>query len=208
MATGSLAIVDVTELVTRHAELWRRASGHPFLDGVREGTLPDAAFRTWLAQDYHFVGDLLRFQARLLGRAPRFAQPVLAGGAVALVDELAWFEQWAGAAGVELTAPRRPATVGYAGLLERLDAAPFPVAITMLWTIERAYLDAWSHARPGAERYRAMVEHWTATGFGGYVDALAAAAAQEGDGRADLDGWFVEVVEAEIAFWDMAEEAP
>lgn len=39
-------------------------------------------------QDYRFVSDLLVFQARLLARAPRSTHTVLAGGAMALVDEL------------------------------------------------------------------------------------------------------------------------
>jgi thiaminase len=31
-------------LLERHAEDWRAATAHPFLDGVREGTLPPGAF--------------------------------------------------------------------------------------------------------------------------------------------------------------------
>ena len=47
-----------------------------------------ARFDTWLAQDYLFVADLLQFQARLLARAPRMAQTVLAAGAATLVVPL------------------------------------------------------------------------------------------------------------------------
>ncbi|HEX7824364.1 MAG TPA: TenA family transcriptional regulator, partial [Mycobacterium sp.] len=72
--------------------LWSAATRHPFLDAVRDGTIADEAFDRWLAQDALFVADLLAFQARLLGRAPRHAQAVLAGGCVALVSELDWFE--------------------------------------------------------------------------------------------------------------------
>ncbi|MGH8776321.1 MAG: hypothetical protein ACRDWI_14550 [Jiangellaceae bacterium] len=76
-------------------ELWERATRHPFLVGMRDGTLPRAAFDTWLAQDHRFVGYLLWFQARLLARAPRPAQHVLGTVAAALVDELGWFEELA-----------------------------------------------------------------------------------------------------------------
>jgi thiaminase len=72
--------------------LWSAATRHPFLEAVREGTTTDSAFDRWLVQDALFVGDLLTFQARLLARAPRAAQAVLAGGCVALVAELDWFE--------------------------------------------------------------------------------------------------------------------
>jgi formylaminopyrimidine deformylase / aminopyrimidine aminohydrolase len=159
--------VPVAELLQRRAGAWRAATRHPFLDAVRDGTLPVEAFDTWLVQDARFVADLLRFQARLLARAPRGAQPVLAAGAVALVEELGWFEQQAAARGLDLAVPALPATAAYAGLLARLDAGPVPEALTALWVVERTYLDAWSGARPGAPEFREFVEHWTAPAFAG-----------------------------------------
>ncbi|WNV75753.1 TenA family transcriptional regulator [Geodermatophilus sp. DSM 44513] len=197
--------MPVADLPSRSPDDWRRATRHPFLDAVRDGTVPVAAFDTWLVQDARFVADLLRFQARLLARAPRPAQAVLAGGLVALVEELAWFEQQAAVRGLDLGAPARPATAGYAELLGRLDAADAGTALTALWTIERTYLDAWSHARPGAPGYREFVEHWTTPGFAGYVAGLAAAA--DGTPAPDADATFAEVVAAEVAFWDMALDA-
>nr|WP_204264275.1 TenA family transcriptional regulator [Geodermatophilus normandii] len=193
-------------MLARHADAWRRATRHPFLDAVRDGTLPPAAFDTWLVQDAHFLADLLRFQARLLARAPRPAQGVLAGGCVALVGELDWFTRVAAARGLDLDAPQLPATIAYGDLLYRLDAADVGTALAALWTIERTYLDAWSAALPGAGQYRAFVEHWTAPGFASYVAALETAAdhaavdqAAPGD-----DGVLLEVVAAETAFWGMA----
>ncbi|NEK60091.1 TenA family transcriptional regulator [Geodermatophilus sabuli] len=197
--------MPVAELLERHAEAWRRATRHPFLDGVRDGTTTAAAFDTWLVQDARFVADLLRFQARLLARAPRPAQAVLAGGAVALVEELAWFEERAAVRGLDLGAPALPATTAYTALLDRLDAADVPTALTALWTIERTYLDAWSGARPGAPAFREFVEHWTVPGFAGYVAGLETAA--DAAGGAD-DAVFLEVVAAETAFWDMTGAAP
>jgi len=188
-------------MLQRHPDAWRDATAHPFLDAVREGSLPAAAFDTWLVQDARFVADLLRFQARLLARAPRPARAVLAGGAVALVEELAWFEVQADARGLDLTAPARPATAAYAQLLERLDAADVATALTGLWTIERTYLDAWSAASPGAPAYREFVAHWTVPAFAGYVAGLEAAADAVDGGD---DAVFLEVVAAETAFWSMA----
>jgi formylaminopyrimidine deformylase / aminopyrimidine aminohydrolase len=200
--TRTVAAVPVAELPSRHPDAWRAATRHPFLDAVRDGTMPVAAFDTWLVQDARFVADLLRFQARLLARAPRPAQAVLAGGLVALVDELAWFEEQAAVRGLDLAVPPLPATAAYAGLLERLDGADVGTALTALWTIERTYLDAWAHARPGAEGYRAFVEHWTLPGFAAYVAGLEAAADRVPAPGADAV--FAEVVAAETAFWDMA----
>jgi thiaminase/transcriptional activator TenA len=203
--TRTVAAVPVADLLSHHPDPWRGATRHPFLDAVRDGTIPVAAFDTWLVQDARFVADLLRFQARLLARAPRPAQAVLAGGLVALVDELAWFEEQAAVRGLDLAVPALPATAAYAELLERLDAADVGSALAALWTIERTYLDAWSAARPGAPEYRGFVEHWTLPGFAGYVAGLGTAA--DGVPAADPDAVFTEVVAAETAFWTMAMEA-
>src|SRR5690606_21125382 len=95
----------------------------------------------------------------------------------------------------------------YARLLERLDAAEFPVAVTGLWALERVYLDAWTHAAPGAPAYREYVEHWTTPQFAAYVAGLeqaADAALADLPEPAELDGFFRGVVEAEVRFWDMA----
>ena len=59
--------VNIADLPKRHPEAWHRATRHEFLDAVRDGTVPESAFDRWLAQDYAFVGHLLRFQARLHG---------------------------------------------------------------------------------------------------------------------------------------------
>ncbi|SDM86605.1 thiaminase (transcriptional activator TenA) [Geodermatophilus siccatus] len=203
--TRTVAAVPVTDLPSRHPDAWRAATRHAFLGAVRDGTIPVAAFDTWLVQDARFVADLLRFQARLLARVPRPAQAVLAGGLVALVDELAWFEEQAALRGLDLGTPALPATAAYAELLGRLDDADVGTALTALWTIERTYLDAWSHARPGAEGYHAFVEHWTQPGFADYVAGLEAAA--DGVPAPDADAVFTEVVAAETAFWAMAQDS-
>ena len=186
-----------SDLPDRSPDAWAAATRSPFLDGVRDGSLPVAALDTWLAQDRLFVADLLAFQARLLARAPRPAQAVLAGGAVALVEELDWFEELAARRGLDLDAEPLPATRDYAELLQRLDAAPYADAVAALWVVERAYLDAWTSALPGAEPYRELVEHWTTPGFRGYVEALEALTA-EADERLLAD-----VLAAEAAFWEM-----
>jgi thiaminase/transcriptional activator TenA len=179
--------------------LWTAATRHPFLDAVRDGTIADEEFNRWLAQDALFVADLLTFQARLLARAPRPAQGVLAGGCVALVEELDWFEVQAGERGVALDQPALAATLAYRELLRRLDTMPVDEALTALWVIERVYLLAWSSAVSNSSPLREFVEHWTAPDFAAYVDALGELAAPEGK-----DELVAEVLSCEVAFWEMA----
>jgi len=201
--------MTTADLIAAHSGLWQAATRHPFLDGVRDGTLPRAALDRWLVQDYLYVGALLGFQARLLARAPRPDQRLLAQGVLALVDELEWFETLARERGLDLAAPVAPANAAYIATLARLEQAPYPAAITALWAIERAYADAWNGARPGAEPYRALIEHWTAPGFAEYVAALAvaaerAAAAATADERRAAAEAFAEIAERERDFWQMA----
>jgi thiaminase len=61
--------VKAQDLIGRHDPLLRGATRHPFLDGVREGTLPEGVFERWLVQDYLFVLAGLAFQSRLVPRA-------------------------------------------------------------------------------------------------------------------------------------------
>lgn len=183
---------------------WSRATAHPFLLAVREGSLASGAFDTWLVQDHHIVSDLLWFQARLLARAPRPARAVLAAGTTALVHELEWFETVAAHQGLRLGGQREPATKAYADLLVRLDDAPVDQAVLALWAIEQAYLDAWSFAAPGAPAYRSFVEHWTTPDFVAYVDELQAVADSLGSDPHQAERVISEVAVAEARFWDMA----
>jgi thiaminase/transcriptional activator TenA len=201
--------LKTSDLLARHAEAWQNATRHPFLDAVREGTIAPASFDAWLVQDYHFVAALLSFQARLLARTPRAAQAVLAGGLVALEAELTWFEAQARGRGLQLLAALHPVTRAYNDFLADLDAQPYASAITALWTLERAYLEAWTAVAPGASAYRPFVEHWTTPAFHAYVERLAAAAddALSGldEGAAQVvERVFVRVSELERDFWQMA----
>lgn len=201
--------MKAADLLERNPEAWQAATRHPFLEAVREGSFPSGAFEDWLVQDYLFVGDALVFQARLLPRAPRLAQAVLAGGLVAIEAELGWFEAHAEERGLALDAPRHPTTAAYRDLLAGLEREPYPAAITALWAVERAYLEAWRGAAPGHPDYRQFVEHWTTPEFAGYVTGLeeAADAALEHCGEQERERAgtaFLEVARLERDFWEMA----
>ena len=193
------AAFGVTSVARMHDSLWTAATQHPFLDAVRDGNISGDAFDRWLVQDILFVTDLLTFQARLLARAPRRAQNVLAGGCVTLVAELDWFDVKAAERGLDVASDALPATLSYRELLSRLDAEPADAALTALWVIEKVYLLAWSHATSDGSPFAEFVEHWTVPEFAAYVEGLEQLA--DPDAHSDL---VREVLEHEIAFWDMA----
>jgi thiaminase len=199
--------MGVLELLERHPGAWRGASRHPLLGAVREGTLAPEAFETWLAQDHLFVADLLVFQSRLLARAPRSDQAVLAGGLAAVEAELRWFEEKAGECGIKLEAPRHPTTAAYRDFLIALEHESYTAGITALWALERAYLEAWRSAAPAHPDYREFVEHWTTPEFADYVAGLERAANSALDSGSEVEraeAAFLEVAQLERDFWEMA----
>ena len=201
--------MQFNQLLEQHRELWRQATQHPFLDGIHHGTLPSAALDTWLAQDYLFVATAVQAQAQLLARAPRANQALLIGGLAALETELTWFETHLRSRDLDLAAPLAPTGRAYGDFVRVIATGPYSAAIVVTATLERAYLEAWSRARPGAPAYREFVEHWTTDEFRVYVDALVAAAervlmAASPEERAGAEEAFIWTARYERDFWQMA----
>ena len=196
------------KLIESEAELWRAATHHPFLDGVRDGTLPPEVFARWLVQDYQFGAALTRVEARYLAGAPREDLALLAAGVQAMVAELDWFEEKATERALHLGAPLHPTARAYIDYLYALCDRPYSVQLTALWALERAYLDAWRGARPGAEAFREFVERWTNDAFASCVAALEAATSRVLGHNADAEREaFRQVARYERAFWEMASES-
>lgn len=193
------------ELIEGDAELWRAATHHSFLDGVRDGTLDPEAFARWLVQDYHFALALTRAEGRYLANAPRADLEILVQGVQAMVAELAWFERKADERGLDLAAPLHPTARAYADYLQASTYEPYPTQLTVLWALERAYLEAWRTALPGAPAYREFVEHWTNEAYAYWVESLEAAAnrvlAQGGEREREAFRW---IARYEWDFWQMA----
>ena len=196
-------------LLARHAAAWQAATVHPFLAGVRDGSVPADSFDRWLAQDYLYARALVRAQSRITAEAPFADVGLLAGGVVATVQELAWFEEMAARRGVALDAPMHPANRAYCDFLLASTYSAYPAQITAIWALERTYLESWEGARPGAEPYREFVKRWTTDAFRSYVGdlqtvvdrELASSAGEQAQEAADA---FVWVTRHERGFWDMA----
>src|ERR1700694_2771992 len=95
-------------LVSRHTAAWQAGTVHPFLAGVRDGSLPEHSFDRWLAQHYLFAQALVRAQSRIAATAPLADVALLAGGVVATVGELGWFEEMAARRRLALDADKHP----------------------------------------------------------------------------------------------------
>lgn len=194
------------QLRAEHADRWAGATRSPFLDAAGDGSLPAAAFDRWLVQDRIFVEALVRAWGLLLQTAPRADLALLVGGMQAFVDELAWMETIAAERGVDLDTEPLDATTAYIADLLALAARPYDEAITAMWAVEAAYLEAWQHVAPGAPAYTRYITHWANDDFAGFVDALAAVVDRElPDGpTGDVAAAFCTVADHETAFWRMS----
>ena len=76
-------------VMSRHTAAWQAATVHPFLAGVRDGSLPENSVDRWLAQDYLFAQALVRAQSRIAATAPLAVVALLAGGVVVTVGSSA-----------------------------------------------------------------------------------------------------------------------
>ena len=151
---------------------------------------------------------LTRAWGLMLAAAPADDLPLLAYGITAFVGELAWFDEVAAARGLSLPAKPLPTTAEYQTHLLHMATESYPVAMTAMWVVEAAYLDAWRAARPGAPAYQPFIEHWTDRAFVDFVSrleacvdrALATASGAEVDAATEalvLTAWH------EAAFWTM-----
>src|SRR6187397_2564150 len=66
---------------------WRAYTGHPFTDGMADGSLPEAAFRHYLVQDYLFLIEFARAYALAVYKSPKLADMrEAAAGLSAILD--------------------------------------------------------------------------------------------------------------------------
>lgn len=199
--------MTTAELIRKHPELWIAATSHPFLDGARDGSLPEDVLARWLEQDRLFVIGLTRAWGRMLAGAPAGDLGLLGVGISAFTAELSWFEQLAKERGLRLGRRPAPEAAAYIEYLDAVAVEPYAVAITAMWAVEAAYLDAWRRALGGSAMYADVIEHWANDEFAGFVARLAGVADRElaaapglGPGAAEA---FVHVMHHERAFWGL-----
>jgi thiaminase (transcriptional activator TenA) len=74
-------------LKTEAAAEWRAYTEHPFTNGLADGSLPEAAFRRYLVQDYLFLIEFARAYALAVYKSPTLADMrEAAAGLSAIID--------------------------------------------------------------------------------------------------------------------------
>jgi formylaminopyrimidine deformylase / aminopyrimidine aminohydrolase len=194
-------------LVASVSEYWTRITGHHFLAAVAGNSLESETFARWVAADYAFNLEYLRFGAGLLTIAPDLDASRVLGRHLqitqATVDLLITV---ADAADVELDVEPGPFTLGLSSYLRSLLPRGFELSLVALYCAERVYFDAWSAVASRANKeaaYWPLIEHLSAGSKEDLdsIESLVNRIATD-DSAADLRATFEMVVRFELLFWN------
>jgi thiaminase/transcriptional activator TenA len=205
----------------RHAAAWDSYCWHPFVQGLAEGTLPLAAFRRYLVQDWLFLTHFARAKALAIVKAESLE--AMRGKAASLNGLLAemhlhltYCAEWDLSEADVLATREAPETVAYtrwvldrgmAGDILDLEVALAPCTIGYGEIAQRI------EAHPGRLRDGNPYESWIATYAAPSYQAMARGAAERldrlgvshgGEARfAMLSATFTEAARLEADFWQM-----
>ena len=209
-------------LKTAASAEWRAYTGHRFTDAMADGSLPEAAFRHYLVQDYLFLIEFARAYALAVYKSPQLADMrEAASGLAAILDvemdlHVKLCAGWGLSPGDLAQAPPAAEMLAYtryvldAGM--RGDLLSLKVALAPC-VIGYAEIAARLAARPGAcaptNPYRVWIEEYAGAPYqevaakaSAHLDRLAdryATPARE----AELVAIFKEATRLETDFWDM-----
>ena len=208
------------------AGAWERYCWHPFVRGLADGSLPAAAFRRYLVQDYLFLTQFARAQALAVVKAEspaamREKSEVLGAVLGETSLHLGYCAEWGLDEAAVLDQPEEVETVAYTrwvmdeGL--RGDILDLEVALAPC-TVGYGEIALRIRAHPSYQRSGNLYESWIAQYAGTGYQALAASAAARLDalgashgGTARLPALvrsFATASELEAGFWSMGLRAP
>ena len=217
----------MARLIASGSEVWDRYTRHPFVAGMADGSLPEAAFRHYLAQDYLFLIHFARAYALAVYKADDLADMRAAAATVtALLDvemklHVEYCAGWGMTESEMAAVPEDPACLAYtrfvlergmAGDLLDLQVALAPCVVGYGVIGRRLAADPVTRRGDG-NPYDAWIAMYSGDE---YVDVAGAAVAQldrlaarrGGDARfQDLARTFAVATELEAGFWQMGMDA-
>ncbi|KAL2244312.1 probable bifunctional TENA-E protein [Sesamum indicum] len=205
----------------KHRLLYVGATRHPFVLGIRDGSVDFTSFKRWLGQDYIFVRAFVPLVASLLLKAWKESDDnsdvdVILGGIAALNDEIAWFKKEASKWGIALNSVVPHQTnLDYCRFLESLTSpdVEYTLAITAFWAIEAVYQESFAHCLEDGsktpEELKETCQRWGNDGFGQYCRALQNIANRRlekasDDVLAKAEVNILRILEHEVEFWNMS----
>jgi thiaminase/transcriptional activator TenA len=217
---AALAVSFAAELRRTADPAWAAIHAHPFVRGIGDGTLPEAAFRRYVRQDYLFLIDYGRLLSLGAARAPRLAwmRRFSALAESVLETEMDLHRQYAARWKIsveELESERTaPATDAYCDFLLRTatlgDFGELAAALApCMWGYAEIGQRLAAEGAPEHEGYAEWIRMYASDEFeqlAAWARELVDAAAEgTGDaGRQRMLAAFMASSEHELAFWDSA----
>ncbi|XP_034685194.1 probable bifunctional TENA-E protein [Vitis riparia] len=206
----------------KHRMLYIRATKHPLILSIRDGTIDFSSFKRWLGQDYIFVRAFVPFSASVLLKACKESDnssdmEVILGGMASLNDEIAWFKKEASKWGLELsTIVPQKVNQEYCRFLESLMSpqVEYTVAITAFWAIEAVYQEGFALCLQDGSKtppeLKETCQRWGNDGFGQYCRSLQNIANRHlgkapPDVVARAEVALLQILELEVEFWNMSQ---
>jgi thiaminase/transcriptional activator TenA len=202
------------------ADIWEAQHEHPFVAGIRDGTLDPERFRFYLRQDYLFLIDYARLLALACARAPRlelmerFAELAHTTLRTEMNLHRAYATEWKiSATALEGERPH-PVTRSYTDFLLRTAAlGDFAELVAALLPCMWGYSELGQRLAqgqpPAARRYARWIEMYSGQEFANLagwcrevVDVAAAGALPEIRDR--MRDAFLTSSRYELDFWDQA----
>lgn len=217
-------------LKARAAEAWRAYTHHAFVERLGDGTLPEAAFRHYLVQDYLFLGHFARAYALAAYKSECLADMRQAAATLdALVNEemrlhLRYCAEWGLDEAAMAATPEDPANLAYTRfVLERGMAGDLLDLLVALAPCVVGYGEIGERlSAAGCARAENRYRPWIETYAGADYQAVAESArlqlervARERLGERPLESprWpalsrtFDQATRLEVGFWSMGLEA-
>jgi thiaminase/transcriptional activator TenA len=212
-STSTHTMTFSSDLRARHLETWTSSTTHAFVSDLWSGTIPDAAMRTYLAQDSLFVDAFIALLGSAVSNATSPGARITLARQVGLVanDEDAYFVRALNRlAPGEAPADPLPPTKDFIDLM-LAARADYASALTVLLVAEWLYLEwatpiptpptpeDWLHVE-WIELHRGEAfEAWVAF-LKTELDAVAARADEKAKER--IEGLFARAVQLELQFFD------
>ena len=205
-------------LFKRIAPIYQRILAHPFLTGLRDGTLDQAAFQFYVTQDSLYLKDFARGLSLLAAKSPTDDAVVMFNehAKTAIIVERSlhegFFKEWhISPSDVELTV-KAPHTVLYTSYLLRVAyERPFHECLGAFLPCYWIYWEVGKELqRPGssASVYQRWIDTYASEGFATVVQEVIAlidriAAPLTSEDRERVAEHFVITSRCEYLFWDM-----
>lgn len=195
---GSLPLSD--------PDLWVRATRHPFIEAIGDGTLPVETFHAAIREHYHLVLGLGAYTRTLAGLAPDQDRNGLRVVASMLEPEYDLFRRYAEREGFDLGTEPIAECSAYLSFLNGAARTDYGHGLVAFYACERSLFEAWTFARESSgfsSPYAEWLENWSSTEFERFVRWLGERLdAEVGDGCDELREVFAGTVRHAVALWD------